>query len=298
MHRLGVRALEGRLAELQRATEEAHLSGDADTLPLGMRLLYERAAEPGRAYWGRSSVLFIELRLGHELSGRGPPLRDMTEDGDRGLGGIRDKTPQRYEFGEIIEPRREVPEQIADRLDLHALEQLGRLAADARDARNGEIQGGRGRLACGACAGGGRRHDGDMVLRAHQCAKRRRSRSPNGPAGGSSARMRSTENMVAGARSAGGGSANGSGTTTLSARMRTCAAATSGTVMVRSKIQARIRWTHTGAGTTRASRPTAAAIRRMASPAASSSGPSTATARRESRGSVSAERARRTTSPT
>src|SRR5438309_5214701 len=142
-----------------------------------MRLFDERAAEPRRTYLGRSSVLFVELRLGHELSGRGPPLRYVTEDGDGGLSDVRNKTTQRDELGEVIEPRREVPEQIADRLDLHALEQLGRLASDAGDAHDGEIQRGRGRLARGACAGGGRRHDGNMVLRAHQCVKRRRSRS-------------------------------------------------------------------------------------------------------------------------
>src|SRR5207244_12104352 len=133
-------SLERRLAELERAAEEADLAGDTDAFAFRMRLLHEGPAEPRRAYLGRSSVLLVELRLGHELSGRGPPLRDMTEHGDRGLSRLRDKTPQRDGLGEVIEPRREGPGQMGDSLVGLAVVRVGGLGAGGVGARDRWVQ--------------------------------------------------------------------------------------------------------------------------------------------------------------
>src|SRR5713226_2807879 len=298
VHGLGVGPFERWLAELKRSSEPSDFARDPHTLPFAMRLLDERPSEPGRAYVRRGPVLLRELRLGHELAGRGGRRRNTNEGRDRRLRRVRYEAAEGDELGKIVEARGQVPEKVADRVDLHAPEELRGLRPYPGDAGDRKIERCGRRVLGRSGAGCGRRHVQSMVPRLGQRWNRRRSRRPKGPAGGNSAWIRSTENIVAGVRSGGGASANGSGSVTLSERMRTCAAATSGTVIVRSNSQPSIRWNTTGMGTTGTVRPTAVAIRRIASPAPSSSGPSTAMVRRASRGSVNAATASRTTSPT
>ena len=109
MDGLGVGALERRLAELKRAPEESDLSRDPHPLALAVRLLHERASEPGRAHVGGRAVLLGELGLGHELAGRGPSLRDTSERRDGGLARVRHEAAERDELGEVVEARWQMP---------------------------------------------------------------------------------------------------------------------------------------------------------------------------------------------
>src|SRR5207253_7680550 len=92
-----------------------------------MRLLDEGTAEPRGAHLRRRSVLLEQLGLREQLAASGTALRDLTEDRDGALFLLRDESAERAEPGEILVPRRKVPEQVADRPDAEPLEQLRRL---------------------------------------------------------------------------------------------------------------------------------------------------------------------------
>ena len=138
--RLGVGALEGRLAELQRASVPFHVARKTDALALAMRLFHKGAAEPRGAHVRRRSVLLEELRLRQELPARGPPLGHASDHRDRGLLLARDERVEWPVLREIVVPRRQVPEQVANRPDLEPLEELLRLKPDARQASHVEVE--------------------------------------------------------------------------------------------------------------------------------------------------------------
>src|SRR5207247_1668474 len=105
-------------------------------------------------------------------------LRDPYKRRDRGLRRVRNEAPELNELREIVEPRGEMPEKIADRVDVHALEELRRLPADAGNARHRKVE--RARRALSGDLRQRRGHVVSMVRRVGQRWKTRRSWSPNG----------------------------------------------------------------------------------------------------------------------
>ena len=105
-----------------------------------MRLLDEGTAEPRGAHLRRRSVLLEQLGLREQLAPSGTALRDLTEDRDGALFLLRDESAERAEPGEILVPRRKVPEQVADRPDAEPLEQLRRFGADPGEPDGGQVE--------------------------------------------------------------------------------------------------------------------------------------------------------------
>jgi hypothetical protein len=110
-------------------------------LSLGESLFDELTAEPRRLDGRGRSILGIdELDLRHDLAAGGAALPDLPQDRFHGLLLVGADSTQRRELRIVEIGPRQVPEQIADRPDLEAFEQLLRAFADAGQGRHRQIE--------------------------------------------------------------------------------------------------------------------------------------------------------------
>ena len=127
--------------ELKRRAERFHLAGDAHQLTLTESLADEPPAEPRGAHSCGCAIGGIEqLDLRHLLPRPCATLIERAEDRFHRLQLSRAQLTDRDQLRVIEIRTRKVPQEVADRLDAKALEQLLVLLAHPRERRDPQVE--------------------------------------------------------------------------------------------------------------------------------------------------------------